>query len=307
MTRSLEKRRIERMNEAVTFIGFGGLSIGRDWGMGIGMANGAIEQRPDEQEAGKVLNTVLDMGINLVDTASAYHRSEERIGRYISNRRNQYLLASKCGEHNQEPATYYDFSYKAIKESIDRSLKLLQTDVIDLMQIHFGPDKEKVIADGETLGAMKDAQKEGKVRFLGASIDGELATGLIESGDFDVMQMEYHLLNQANRDNIQLAKQKGIGVLIRTGLARGLLTPRALEMVKKDFANKGKVEQLLQLVNNDGEMLTALALHFLYQNDGISSVLIGTKNIDNLKKNMELLNREIDQSLLNKAIEIGQL
>lgn len=295
MAKAFEKRRINSMNEEVTFIGFGALSIGRDWGM-------TDKERPDEKEAGIVLNSVLDLGINLVDTASAYHRSEERIGNSISNRRSEYILASKCGEHNDEPATYYDFSYNAIKESIDKSLQLLKTDVIDLMQIHFGPEPEKVIAEGETVQAMKDAQKEGKIRYLGASIDGELAKQCILSGDFDVMQMEYHLLNQDNEMNIKLCEDKGLGVLIRTGLGRGLLTSRALKAQFKP----DKLEKMLKLVNQDGDLLTTLALNFLYENKGISSVLIGTKNMEHLKKNIDLLEEEFDRNLLLQAIEIGR-
>jgi aryl-alcohol dehydrogenase-like predicted oxidoreductase len=293
--KSLEKRRIASMNEDVTFIGFGSLSIGRDWGM-------ADKMRPDEKKAGMVLNSVLNLGINLVDTASAYHRSEERIGLSIADRRSEYILASKCGEHNDEPSTFYDFSYNAIKESIDRSLTLLKSDTIDLMQIHFGPNPEKVIEDGETVRAMKDAQREGKIRYLGASIDGELARQCILSEDFDVMQMEYHLLNQENEENIRLCEENGLGVLIRTGLGRGLLTSRALQAEHKP----AKLEKLLQLVHEDGDVLTTLALNFLYENKGISSVLIGTKNLDHFKKNMELLDREFDRELLLKAIEIGK-
>ena len=301
--KALEKRRIERANIDVTFLGFGALSIGRDWGFGTEEE----KRRPAEEEAGQVLNAVLDLGVNLIDSARAYHRSEERIGKYISHRRNEFILATKCGEHSKEPSTYYDFSYNAIKESIDRSLRLLKTDVIDLMQIHFGPDPQKVIEDGETLAAMKDAQKEGKVRFLGASIDGELATRLIESGDFDVMQMEYHLLNQANKSNIDLAREKGVGVLIRTGIGRGLLTSKVLEMMDTEFPEKEKVQQLLKLVGNDGVQLHALALQFLYQEEGISSVLIGTRNPERFKQNMQLLEREIDQEMLRKAIAIGRM
>ncbi|MFC3884687.1 aldo/keto reductase [Bacillus songklensis] len=296
----MEKRKIHRLNEEVTFVGFGALSIGRDWGMGKGFD----KKRPNENEAGKLLHAVLDSGINLIDTASAYHRSEERIGKSISHRRNEYILASKCGEHNDEPGTYYDFSYNAVKQSIDRSLELLKTDMIDIMQIHFGPNPEKVIVDGETVKAMKDAKAEGKIRFLGASIDGELARHCINSGDFDIMQMEYNLLNQHNEGNIQLCKEKGIGVLIRTGLGRGLLTPKVLNYLEEDMPHKKQIQALLDLVNNDANLLSSIALQFLYQNDGISSVLIGTKNFERFEQNMILLDKEIDSSLLTKATEI---
>lgn len=304
MSKALELRSIPRMGgTAVTFIGFGALEIGRNWGLG----DEEEKQRPEAEQAGEVLNAVLDLGINLIDTASAYHRSEERIGRFVSDRRSEYVLASKCGEHSDEPRTYYDFSYDGITASIDRSLQLLQTDVIDLMQIHFGPDPEGVLDRGETVGAMKDAQSAGKVRYLGASIGGRLATRCIESGDFDVMQLGYSLIAQGDGDNIKLAKEKGIGVLIRSGLAAGALTSRVIpHLAGETRFPKEKVQQLLDLVDGDGDALTALALNFLYQNDGISSVLVGTKRVDHLRANLDLLERDFDPEVMAKAVEIGR-
>lgn len=300
MKKALQKREIKRMNESVTFLGFGALEIGRDWGLGDQLKR----QRPDEEMAGQVLHAVLDKGINLIDTARAYHRSEERIGKYISSRRNEYILASKCGEHSKEPHTFCDFSYKAVKKSIDQSLQLLKTDVIDIMQIHFGPEPEKVIAEGETLSAMKDAQKEGKIRFLGASIDGDLAKQCIESGNFDVMQMEYNLLNRSNEENIHLCKKGGIGVFIRSGLAMGKLTSRIHPYLKEDTSDNKMIKALVDLVKGDGNLLTAIALQFLYQNDGIHSVLVGTKNLDRIEQNIQLLEYEIDPMLFQQVNEI---
>lgn len=286
-------------NTEVTFLGFGALEIGRNWGMGND------NQRPEEEVAGKVLTTVLDLGINLIDTASAYHRSEERIGKYVSSRRNEYVLATKCGEHSNEPGTYYDFTYEGISESIDRSLKLLNTDVIDLLQIHFGPDPEGTLDKGETLRAMKDAQKAGKVKYLGASIDGELAHRCIMSGDFDVMQMGYNLIHQGNAENIRLAHEKGIGVLIRSGIGNGLLTSRVVENIDKIGEwERDKVKKLLALVDNNTDMLTALALQFLYENKGISSVIVGTKKPENVLKNAQLLDMELPAGMLEEAVRI---
>ena len=297
MCRALEKRHIDRMNTDVTFLGFGALEIGRNWGMGTD------KERPEEEVAGQVLNTVLDLGINLIDTASAYHRSEERIGKYVSSRRSEYVLATKCGEHSNEPDTYYDFTYEGVAASIDRSLKLLNTNVIDLLQIHFGPDPEGTLDRGETLHAMQDAQKAGKVRYLGASIDGKLAHRCIMSGDFDVMQMGYNLIHQGNAENIRLCKERGMGVLIRSGLGNGLLTPRVVaNLGNLREADRAKVEKLLALVNGDTDLLTALGLHFLHSNDGISSVIVGTKKPENVRKNFALLNADLPEGLLEKAI-----
>lgn len=300
MRERLEKRSVKRMGLDVTFLGFGALEIGRDWGIGGAEAR----KRPDVRTAEEVLHRVLDLGINLVDTASAYHRSEERIGQALESRRSEFILASKCGEHNREPDTYYDFSYQAVKRSIDDSLQKLRTDVIDVMQIHFGPEPERVLQDGETLAAMKEAQREGKIRFLGASADGEVARVCIESDDFDMVQMPYHILDRTNEENIRRAGEKGMGVFIRGGLNQGILTKKVLSHWDQDFPDKDKVKTLLDWVGGDGDMLTALALQFLKQNPYISSVLVGTKNIDRLQKNIALLHEPLSEDLVKKATDL---
>eukprot|EP01052_Picozoa_sp_SAG31_P037961 SAG31_NODE_4987_length_2819_cov_1.180147_2_plen_103_part_00 len=85
------------------------------------------------------------------------------------------------------------------------------------MQIHFGPDTQKVIDDGETVRAMKDARSAGKIKYLGGSCEGDYARQCIESGDFDVMQMNYSLLDRSNEANIKACAAKGIGVFVKTG------------------------------------------------------------------------------------------
>lgn len=298
--KAFEKRILGKTGVEVTFLGFGALEIGRDWGLGTDEER----KRPGENIACRVLNDVLDMGINIIDTARAYHRSEERIGLCVASRRSEYFLASKCGEHSSEPGTYYDFSYDAVKKSIDMSLELLKTDCIDLMQIHFGPDPHKVLDEGETLAAMKDAQKAGKIRFIGASCDGEVAKRCIESGEFDVMQMHYNLLHRDNAENIEECYRRGIGVLVRGGLGAGLLTSRVIPHLNENIQNKRQILKLLDIVNGDGDMMSAIALNFLYRNKGITSVLIGSKNPDHIKKNVELLQMDVDEDLYKKALDV---
>jgi aryl-alcohol dehydrogenase-like predicted oxidoreductase len=299
----LERRPLGASDYRATFLGFGALEIGRDWGLG----EGSERERPSGEVAGQVLNAVLDLGINLIDTASAYHASEERIGRYISHRRQEYILASKCGEHSREPHTYYDFSYRAIAESIDRSLALLQTDRIDLMQIHFGPDPAKVLDDGETVAAMVDAQQAGKVALLGASTGGDIARRCIESGDFDVMQLSYSLLNRRDEDLVDLCGERGIGVLIRGGLGAGRLTPRVVpHLPEMDEGTRSKINALIDLLDGDPDKLVALALKFLHRNPNVTSVLAGSKNAAHVRSNLDMLELDLDDSLIERAIQITQ-
>jgi len=288
-------REVGRTGLRVSFIGFGALEIGRDWGIG------GDTRRPSETAAREVLNHVLDLGICLIDTASAYHKSEMRIGKYISHRRDEFVLASKCGEHNREPETYYDFSYKAVKASIDKSLDLLRTDVIDIMQIHFGPDPEKVLRDGETVAAMQDAQREGKIRFLGASPPAHLIEACIHLGVFQVLQVEYNVLNREAEQAIQTAHKAGLGIFIRSGFAGGYLTPRVETLLKSGTHPRlEQVRHLLKILGGKVEWLPALALQFLYRNPAVTSVLVGTKSIKHLDQNLRLLSVNLPKDVWEK-------
>ena len=301
--RALEKRKIADTNEYVTFIGLGALEIGRDWGLG----DENERKKPPLEEVGRFLNAILDLGINLIDTARAYHRSEERIGMFISHRRKEFFLASKCGEHSKEPDTYYDFSYNAIKKSIDLSLKLLKTDYIDLMQIHFGPDAEKVLKNGEVIEAILDAQKEGKIKYLGASCWGNIAEKCISMGIFKVMQLSYNLLYQQERKTIKKCYEKNISVFVKSPLAYGKLSPKGVKYLNSiGKKHREKIKKLLQLVDNDPIKLMGLNLNFLYKTKGITSVLIGTKNIIHFKEALNSLETDFSKNILEKAISICQ-
>lgn len=286
----MEKRKLGRTGLQVTFIGFGALEIGRDWGLGLA----GNQVRPDEESAIAMLNFVLDSGVNLVDTARAYHKSEERIGRGISHRRKEFILTSKCGEHSAEPETYYDFSYKAVRASIEKSLQLLRTDVIDVMQIHFGPHPEQVLKAGETVAAMKDAQTEEKIRFLGASPPKAVLNACLESGDFDVIQVDYSLLNRESEELIAEAAKKNIGVLIRGGLAMGYLTPKIKHHLHGNTDSRvRKVKRILELLNGNAELLPAVALQFLKSNKSISSVLVGSRSEKHFAEAIAALERQL--------------
>ena len=299
--RSLQLRPLGNTGEMVTLAGFGALEIGRNWGIG----DKSSTLRPPSHIAESVLNYVLDVGITLIDTASAYHESERRIGIAISHRRNEFFIASKCGEHNDYPNTYYDFSYDAVKKSIDRSLELMKIDTIDLMQIHFGPDAQKTIDEGQVIRAMLDAQKDNKIRFLGASAWGDIAGQCIDMNIFDVMQLEYSLLNRSDENLIKKCTNKNIGVLVRGGLARGMLTPKYHTFNQYiDEQHKLKIEGLLKIVDYDAEKLLALALHFLARNQGVSSILIGAKRIEHIDMCLDLLDADMDDDLVEEASSI---
>src|SRR5262252_8758849 len=199
----------------VTILGYGAMELrGRPRGPAI----------PDE-DAGRLLNAVLDAGINLVDTSVDYGRSEELIGRYIGHRRDEYFLASKCGcplelPTDTPPPYPHDYSPANVRAGIEQSLRRLGTDRLDLVQVHMSPSREQMAAE-DTIETLASVRAEGKTRFIGMSGILPNLPDHIAMGVFDVFQIPYSVVQREHEDLITAAAQAGAGTLIRGGAARG--------------------------------------------------------------------------------------
>lgn len=313
-----EMRHINKMNRDVSFLGMGALEIGRDWGIG-----GPEREHSQPIKAQQVITTAISYGITIIDTANAYHRSEAYLGEFASPYRSKIMLNTKAGEHSifaddlrckrtaydkiycENPSSYYDFSREAIIKSVDQSLKNLKTDHIDILFLHFGDDVEQVLDKGEAVSTLKELQKSGKIRYLGASTDGAHAKCAIESGDFDAIELEYNLLNQSNQNNIAEAHRRGMGVFVRGGLGTGLLTAQVSPYINDpSLPYATKLKALLTLVGNNYDELTQLSLAFLYQNKNISSVVLGFSQPEYITKDINLINSFNNPALLNKAEQL---
>ncbi|MCC2624140.1 MAG: hypothetical protein K0R14_13 [Burkholderiales bacterium] len=321
-TKALSKRYIPAMHKSVTFIGFGALEIGRDWGVGTH----GERLHPNNSSAQDTLDEVCNIGINVIDTANAYHLSQSHIGESLTvkKNRNKLLINSKVGElsmliqgNNCQSATYdgiycnnpastYDFSAKAIRQHVETSLHDIKLDYLDIVFIHFGPNPEKIIRDKIVITELKKLKKEGKLHFIGASLDDpKLTEECINSGDFDAIEVEYNLLNRSNERVIKLAHDKGLAVFVRGALGTGALTPKIEPYLQdKNLPYADKIKSLLKLANNDYNTLIALELEFLYENKNISSVLIGASNKDQLITDINLLNNFNDKNMLKKAQQL---
>lgn len=302
----MQTRPLGRTGSQVSVLGLGALEIGRDWGLG----DAAARQRCDEPTALAVVDEALRLGMTCIDTARAYHRSEERLGLALQGRRDQVFLATKCGEHSREPETYYDFSYGAITDSIEESLRLLRTDQVDLLQIHWGPAEHEQRLWQETVPAMQAAREAGKTRLLGASCPTGQIERCIESGAFDVLQVSYNLLDRSAEPGIAAAAEAGLGIIVRDGLGAGRLTPRVCATLEQDEQLARRLRPLLRSLGADetgieaaAARLPALALAFLLRNPGVSSILVGTKSPQHLGEDVAALSEQIPDGLLEDAID----
>lgn len=248
------RRPIGRSGLTVSPIGFGAFKIGRN--QGIKYAEGY--DLPDEAACGRLLEGVLDLGIDLIDTAPAYGVSEERIGRHLAARREEFILSTKVGEVFEDGAGHYDFSAAAVDASIDESLRRLSTDRLDLVFVHSDGRDREIVDSGETLDALVRRRDRGDIRaigFSGKTPAGHLAA--IETGVVDALMVEYHPLDESQRPILEEANQRGIGVVVKKGLASGRLAPE-------------------------------MAIPFCLAAPGVASIVIGSLNLDNLRRNLEI-------------------
>src|SRR5215217_3347254 len=174
-----------------------------------------------DEQAARVLNAVLDAGINLIDTSPDYGRSEELIGASIAHRRDEYFLASKCGcVPGAGMGGEHVHTAENIRAGAEQSLRRMRTDYLDLVQFHRSLTRREFEEHG-ALQELQDLQREGKVRFIGVSgtlpnLDEQIAMGV-----FDAFQIPYSALQREHENIIARAAAAGAGIIIRGGAARG--------------------------------------------------------------------------------------
>jgi aryl-alcohol dehydrogenase-like predicted oxidoreductase len=282
MSQSLPTAILGRTQLTITRLGFGAMEIrgSRIWG-----------GRPVTQEqANTILNAVLDSGINFIDTANDYGRSEEFIGKTIAQRRHEYILATKCGckvtyKDETTDDTPHDFSRENMLRGLHESLERMKTDVIDIMQLHNPPveiaSQENVV---ETLNLMK---QQGKVRFTSISTTLPHLSTYLEWGVFDTFQIPYSALEREHEDWITRSAQVGIGTIIRGGVARGepgVGLGRAERWEKYEAAN-------LDELREPGESRTAFLLRFTLSHPHIHTIIVGTLFPEHLHDNISAVQR----------------
>ncbi|MFO1252544.1 MAG: aldo/keto reductase [Inhella sp.] len=226
----------------------------------------------DEAEVGRLLNGVLDLGINLIDTARGYGRSEERIGRHLAGRRQEFVLSTKFG-YGVEGVP--DWTYDCIVRGVERALKLLRTDWIDIGHLHSCP--LDVLQRGEVTQALHDCVRAGKLRVAAYSGENaELAHALADAR-FGSVQCSLSLVDRANAAQLPTAK----GVLVKRALA-GLAWAKPQR--PDDFCEGSYFDRWQALALPDfGLPWPELALRFAAFQPGVSSLLLGSKSLGNLR------------------------
>jgi aryl-alcohol dehydrogenase-like predicted oxidoreductase len=256
-------------------------------GYGAMELRGTVHHKPrpiDEDEAARLLHAVLDSGVTFIDTSIDYGGSEELIGAALSGRRDEYVLASKCGcPLVRDPAATgngpgaHDWSPARVTAGVEQSLRRLRTDRLDLVQVHMSPSRAALEQEG-TVEALQKLQEQGKIRFLGSSSVLPRAYDLIDMGVFDAFQLPYSALARQHAPVIDAAAAAGAGVIIRGAVDRGSLLSKADPTKLWDQA---RLDELA-----DGLPRMQFLLRFSMSHPGISTTLVGTANVGHWEENV---------------------
>ncbi len=261
--------------------------------LGAGLSEIGYNLSPGEEAvAGQVLNYALDRGINFLDTSACYDISEEMIGRYIAHRRDEYVLATKCG-HGVGDYQGQDWTVETINDSIDRSLKRMKTDHVDLLQFH-SCDVD-VLEQDEIIQTLLDAQAAGKTRYIGYSGDNEAALWAVESGIFDTLQTSFNLVDQHARTRLfTKAKANGLGIIIKRPIANGAwgVSQSPSDYADEYFARAQALAQAGPIVGVP-ENRILFSLGFTLAHQEVDTVIVGTISPKHMLSNIEMVEEQL--------------
>lgn len=242
-------RRLGRTGLMVSPIGFGAFKIGRN--EKIKYPSGY--DLPTDAQVAELIAGALDLGINYFDTAPAYGISEQRLGRVLDGRED-VIISTKVGETFEHGRSTYDFSAAAIRASVERSLRHLRRERLDIVLIHAHGDDVQILRETDAVETLHTLRDEGKMAFVGLS-GKTCEAGRLACEWADVLMVEY---NQRDRDcepMLELAAERDVGVVVKKALASGTLPADE-------------------------------ALAFVLRRPEVASVVVGTLNLDHLRDNV---------------------
>lgn len=234
-----------------------------------------------------LLNRALDAGLNMIDTAECYGDSEEKIGDVLGHRRQEYFLFTKCG--HAAGVNGPDWDAKVLAQTIDRSLKRLRTDYVDVVHLH--SCSEEVLRQGEVIEVLQRAKETGKTRFIGYSGDTTDALYAIQTGAFDSLETS---LNIADQEAIELtlpeARKRNMGIIAKRPIAN--VAWMYDKVTEEDYAYhywKRLKELKYDFLAEDAERVVEIALRFTLSTEGVDTAIVGTVKPDRWLQNAELV------------------
>lgn len=302
----MEYRKLGDSDLEVSEIGFGA------WGIG----GAPFWSNEGDHPSCKAILKAFDLGINFFDTAPVYGfgHSEELLGKTLKPVRDKVILATKCGlvwDKEQLGAITKNASRTSILKEVEQSLRRLQTDVIDLYQVHW-PDVNTV--QEETMETLLEIQAQGKIRHIGVSnYSVDQMKECLKVGNLVSLQPEYSLLERSiEKETVPFCLENQIGVIAYSPLSSGVLTGKYDKSTKfKDWRSKGiigtftgegyennidKVDRLKALAEADGKTCGQMAINWVTRQPGLTTALVGVKNEKQMEENLRSVGWQLSAS-----------
>ncbi len=289
----MNRRMLGKNGPMLSEIGFGAWAIGGSWGYGWGPV--------DDSESIRAIQRAVDLGINWIDTAAVYGlgHSEEVVGRAVKGRREKVFIATKCGlVWDRRGVVRNNLKSESIRRECEASLRRLQTDYIDLYQIHW-PDPSTPVEDAwETLVRLKEA---GKARYIGVSnFDVDLLKRCMMISHVQSLQPPYSMImRKVEKEILPFCRENGIGVVVYSPLQSGLLTGkfdikrlapddwrRKSPMFREPFLSKalGFVERIRPVSEKYGKSMLQFAISWALMHPSVTSAIVGARNVEQIEE-----------------------
>lgn len=250
----------------VSALGLGTVKLGRDKGVKY-PGNFTI---PDDRQAADLIARARAWGINLIDTAPAYGNSEERLGKLLRGQRDQWLICSKVGEEFVGGQSSFDFSARHTRISVERSLRRLHTEVLDMVLVHSNGDDERIVREEEVLDTLRQLKCDGLIRAIGMS--GKTVAGALLAAQYsDVMMVTYNLRERGEEAVLDYCRKNNKGVLVKKALASG------------------------HIAGEGGDPVQA-GMDFVFAHPAVTSAIVGTINPAHLDHNCSCVLRALSRS-----------
>lgn len=273
----MEKRVLGRTGMEVTVLGFGGAEIGFQ-----GIGADTVRQ---------VLNGALDAGLNVIDTAECYGpdgaSSEELIGAAVAHRRRDYFLFTKCG--HAAGFDLPDWDPRLLEQSIERSLRRLRTECVDLVQLH--SCSEEQLRRGEVIEVLQRARDAGKTRFIGYSGDRDAARYAVECGAFDTLQTSVSIADQQPLElTLPLARECEMGVIAKRPIANAAWRYATRPDNEYHLPYWERLQALeYPFLKGPSDEAAAIALRFTLSVPGVTTAIVGTTRPGRWRENAAAL------------------
>ncbi|MFL6305034.1 MAG: aldo/keto reductase [Candidatus Sulfotelmatobacter sp.] len=274
-------------------------------GLQYGFRDSPHYQQPDPDAAIRLLRLAFDCGITLVDTAPTYGTAEELIGRAFAGMSKRPLIATKVIVPD-------DGNLDLVTASVEKSLRLLRADTLDVLQVHNA--STSILRHGDLFDCLEKLRHQGKIRFLGVSVNDEESAWLaLTNESIETLQTPFNLLNQKMRHRVfPAALERPRGMLIRSAFLRGVLTEQLESIPSRLDALKTAARSACEIVGSEASRLSEVALRFCLSFQAASSVILGMRSEVELERNLIAwskgpLSERTMQDLARVAIEDEEL